>query len=67
MAEHTGFFTDSRQSQYMATSRFAMVKKQDVNGLALVPLGIISQKPMANDPPLIKDFIGGVSLGCGNV
>jgi hypothetical protein len=33
MAEDTGFFTDRRQIQYMATPRFAMGKKQDVNGL----------------------------------
>jgi len=50
----------------MATPRFAMVKKQDVNSLALVPLDVISRKPMANGLQFTKDFIGGVGLGCGN-
>jgi len=75
MAEDTGFFTDRRQSQYMATPRFAMGKKQDVNGLlkqfsgwhALVPLGVISQKSTANGLLFTKDFIVGVVLGFGNV
>jgi len=35
--------------------------------MALVPLGVISRKPMANGSQFIKDFIGGVVLGCGNV
>jgi len=75
MAEDIGFFTDGRESQYMAMPRFAMGKKQDVNGLlrrfsgwhVLVLLGATSRKDMANGTPFIKDFIGGVVLGCGNV
>jgi len=35
--------------------------------MALVPLGVISRKPMANGLQFTKDFIGGVVLGCGNV
>jgi hypothetical protein len=33
MAEDTGFFTDRKESQYMATPRFAMGKKPTVNSL----------------------------------
>ena len=59
----------------MATPRFAMGKKQTVNDLlkqcfgwhVLVLLGATSRKDMANGAQFIKDCIGGVVLGCGNV
>ncbi|APB34472.1 ISSoc13, transposase orfA [Gloeomargarita lithophora Alchichica-D10] len=34
--------------------------------MALVLLGVICRKHMANGLQFIKDFIGGVVLGCGN-
>jgi len=35
--------------------------------MALMPLGIISRKPMANGLKFTKDCSGGVVFGCGNV